>query len=446
MDILSRIFPFHSTGAPMKIQDSTSQLLQEALERFGIDGFSEEMSIKPATVRRWARYNVPGHRINDLRRLMDMAQRSYPSTPNKFTFIDLFAGIGGIRKGFECIGGQCVFTSEWDKYAWETYRENFDTSHKFVGDINTVTQSQNQIAAEIPDHDVLLAGFPCQPFSLAGVSKKNSLGRAHGFKCEKQGNLFFKIRDIIKAKTPSAFLLENVKNLESHDRGNTYKVIMDTLRNELGYHVYPMIVDAKGFVPQHRERIYLVGFKEKTDFTWDDFIRPSPKTKTMKDILHPENGTEHPLPWEDYIVGVNGVVNPKYILSDKLWSYLKAYKEKHRKKGNGFGYSRVTKKDTARTLSARYHKDGSEILVSRGRGNPRRLTPRECSRLMGFTNLYFPGGFRIPVSDTQSYRQFGNSVVVPVIARIAELMEKHIMNLTTENSKSKQIEQLAVND
>jgi len=429
----------------MKIQDSTSHLLQEALERFGLDGLAEEMGIKPTTIRRWIKYNVPGHRINDLRRLMDVAQRIYPSANNKFTFIDLFAGIGGIRKGFENIGGQCVFTSEWDKYAWETYRENFDTGHKFIADINTVTQNPVQIEAEIPDHDVLLAGFPCQPFSLAGVSKKNSLGREHGFNCKKQGNLFFTIRDILKVKKPAAFLLENVKNLGSHDKGNTYKVIMDTLRNELGYHVYPMIVDAKGFVPQHRERIYLVGFKEETSFTWDDFIQPDPKTKTMKDILHPANGTEQPLPWEQYILGENGDVNPKYILSDKLWSYLKAYKEKHQKKGNGFGYSRVTKKDTARTLSARYHKDGSEILVSRGRGNPRRLTPRECARLMGFTSTYFPGGFKIPVSDTQAYRQFGNSVVVPVIAKIAELMEPHILEFKTGRSETRQVNQLAVN-
>lgn len=430
----------------MKIQDSTSILLQEALERFGIHGLADEMGIKSPTLRRWIKYNVPGHRINDLRRLMDVAQRIYPPLKNKFNFIDLFAGIGGIRKGFENIGGQCVFTSEWDKYAWETYRENFDTSHKFVGDINTVTQSSKQIAVEIPDHDVLLAGFPCQPFSLAGVSKKNSLGRAHGFECEKQGNLFFKIRDILKVKRPSAFLLENVKNLESHDHGNTYKVIMNTLREELGYHVYPMIVDAKGFVPQHRERIYLVGFRKETGFTWSDFIRPDPKTKTLKDILHPENGTEQPLPWEHYIIGENGDVNPKYILSNKLWSYLKSYKEKHQKKGNGFGYSRVTKKDTSRTLSARYHKDGSEILVSRGRGNPRRLTPRECARLMGFTSSYFPGGFKIPVSDTQAYRQFGNSVVVPVISKIAELMEPHIVEFKTGRDETTQNDQLAVND
>lgn len=429
----------------MKIQDSTAILLQEAIERFGIDDLAEEMNIKPATIRRWAKHNVSGNRINDLRRLMDVAQRIYPPTQNKFTFIDLFAGIGGIRKGFESIGGHCVFTSEWDKYAWETYRENFDTSHKFIGDINTVTQNQEQIKEEIPDHDVLLAGFPCQPFSLAGVSKKNSLGRVHGFKCEKQGNLFFKIRDIIKAKKPSAFLLENVKNLESHDQGNTYKVIINTLRNELGYHVYPMIVDAKGFVPQHRERIYLVGFKEETGFTWDDFIRPDLKAKTMKDIFHPENGTEQPLPYEHFIVGNNGDVNPKYILSDKLWSYLKAYKEKHQKKGNGFGFSKVTKKDTARTLSARYHKDGSEILVSRGKGNPRRLTPRECARLMGFTSSFFPGGFKIPVSDTQAYRQFGNSVVVPVIASIAKLMERHIVEATTSSKKTKENNKLAVN-
>ena len=429
----------------MKIQDSTFFLLQEALERFGIDGLAAEMAVTSATIRRWTKDSITGHRIKDLRRLMDIAEGHPISQEGKFAFIDLFAGIGGIRKGFEKIGGRCVFTSEWDKYAWETYRANFDTNHKFVGDINTVTGSANQIGLEIPDHDVLLAGFPCQPFSLAGVSKKNSLGRVHGFKCKTQGNLFFKIRDILKVKRPAAFLLENVKNLGSHDRGNTYKVIMHTLREELGYHVYPMIVDAKGFVPQHRERIYLVGFREQTDFTWDDFIRPDKNAKTLKDILHPEDGTEKPLPLEHYIVGDRGKVNEKYILSNKLWNYLQAYKEKHQKQGNGFGYSKVTKKDTARTLSARYHKDGSEILVSRGRGNPRRLTPRECARLMGFTTSYFPGGFKIPVSDTQAYRQFGNSVVVPVIASIAELMERHIVDLITESKAEKKVRQLVAN-
>lgn len=429
----------------MAIQDSTSTLLQDAIERFGIGGLADEMNITPATLRRWVKNNLSGHRIKDLRRLMEVSQRPEPTSKKKFTFIDLFAGIGGIRKGFEHIGGQCVFTSEWDKYAWETYRENFDTTHKYIGDINTVTQTPEQIDDEIPDHNVLLAGFPCQPFSLAGVSKKNSLGRVHGFKCESQGNLFFKIRDILKVKKPEAFLLENVKNLESHDKGNTYKVIINTLRQELGYHVYPMIIDAKGFVPQHRERIYLVGFREDTGFTWDDFIKPNPKAKTMKDILHPEDGTERVREGEQYILGRNGDVNPKYILSDKLWSYLQTYKEKHQKKGNGFGFSRVGKNDTSRTLSARYHKDGSEILISRGRGNPRRLTPRECARLMGYDERYFPNGFKITVSDTQSYRQFGNSVVVPVIARIAELMECHILRLKNERAMIKHAELLAIN-
>ena len=429
----------------MKFQDSTSLLLKEALEHFGIDRLAEEMSVTTTTIRRWCKVNVPGHRINDLRRLMDVSLSQPQNKKNKFTFIDLFAGIGGIRRGFEHIGGQCVFTSEWDKYAWETYRENYDTSHKFVGDINTVTKNDKQIDAEIPDHNVLLAGFPCQPFSLAGVSKKNSLGRVHGFKCEKQGNLFFKIRDIIRVKEPEAFLLENVKNLESHDGGNTYRVIMNTLENELGYHVEPMIIDAKGFVPQHRERIYLVGFKKRTSFDWKNFKKPNPQAKTLKDIFHPENGSERRLPGEEYIIGNYGDVNPKYILSDKLWSYLKAYKEKHQKKGNGFGYSKVTKNDIARTLSARYHKDGSEILVSRGRGNPRRLTPRECARLMGFDEHFFPKGFKIPVSDTQAYRQFGNSVVVPVIAKIAELMEEHILELVQNSMVKKQPESIAVN-
>ena len=204
-----------------------------------------------------------------------------------FTFIDLFAGIGGIRMGFEKNGGHCVFTSEWDKYAVKTYCENFGTNHPVEGDITKVA------VEDIPDHDVLLAGFPCQPFSIAGVSKKNSLGRVHGFECKTQGTLFFDVARIIKEKQPKAFLLENVKNLMSHDKGRTFQVIKETLQDELGYKIFPKVIDAKGFVPQHRERIYIVGFRDDTDFSWDAFRAKDKTAKTMVDILHPQNHNEN---------------------------------------------------------------------------------------------------------------------------------------------------------
>lgn len=330
-----------------------------------------------------------------------------------FTFIDLFAGIGGIRLGFQSVGGTCVFTSEWNEYSKRTYQVNFGDNHPFVGDIVPYP------AEEIPDHDVLLAGFPCQPFSIAGVSKKNALGRPHGFECTTQGTLFFDVARIIAAKRPKAFLLENVKNLVSHDGGNTFNIIIDTLTDELGYNVYWKIIDGRHWVPQHRERILIVGFREEVNFSWDDMVIPQNEL-TLKDILHPENGTEEAE--EPYTSGKEAKVHSKYVLSDKLWQYLQAYAEKHRAKGNGFGFGLVTKDDVARTLSARYYKDGSEILVDRGKGkNPRRLTPRECARLMGFKDDYI-----IPVSDTQAYRQFGNSVVVPVMKEVARILVPHI--------------------
>lgn len=331
----------------------------------------------------------------------------------EFTFIDLFAGIGGIRLGFQSVGGTCVFTSEWNDWSKKTYQANYGDNHLFIGDIVPFP------AEEMPDHDVLLAGFPCQPFSIAGVSKKNALGRPHGFECTTQGTLFFDVARIIATKRPKAFLLENVKNLLSHDGGNTFKVIIETLRDELEYDVHWKVVDGRNWVPQHRERILIVGFKNKTEFSWDDLHIPQNKL-TLKDILHPEDGSEKVE--EPYTTGEKAKVHSKYVLSDKLWQYLQGYAEKHRAKGNGFGFGLVTENDVARTLSARYYKDGSEILVSRGKGkNPRRLTPRECARLMGF-----PNDFIIPVSDTQAYRQFGNSVVVPVMKEVAKLMLPHI--------------------
>ena len=301
-------------------------------------------------------------------------------------FIDLFCGIGGFRIAFERAGGQCVFSSDWDKFSQLTYEANF--GEKPLGDIRSVA------IADIPKFDILCAGFPCQPFSIAGVSKKNSLGRKHGFEDEKQGNLFFSIADILDYHRPPAFVLENVKHLFRHDEGHTFKIIHDILTNALGYQVHLAIIDARAVVPQHRERLFIVGFQPGRTFDFPDFPTEGPK---LASILESE-------------------VAEKYTLSDHLWTYLQNYAKKHQAAGNGFGFGLFTGNDVARTLSARYYKDGSEILILQGEGrNPRRLTPRECARLMGY-----PHNFKIPVSDTQAYRQFGNSVVVPVVERIAK--------------------------
>jgi DNA (cytosine-5)-methyltransferase 1 len=399
---------------------NTRTLLARARERYTQADIARKLNVSTKTVRLWEvkEDGPPDYRAPQLQQLL-FGQESDASGGHEFTFVDLFAGIGGIRMGFENRGGKCVFTSEWNKYALKTYCENFPVHHQITGDITQVPEDQ------IPDHDVLLAGFPCQPFSIAGVSKKNSLGRKHGFLCDTQGTLFFDVARIIREKQPKAFLLENVKNLQSHDKGCTFQVIRKTLEEELGYHIHYRVIDAKGFVPQHRERIYIVGFREAVDFSWDALNLPSPDAKLMGDILHPQDGSEQPE--KDYTTGTKAKVNSKYVLSDKLWNYLKDYAAKHQAAGNGFGFGAVGKNDTARTLSARYYKDGSEILVRRGSGNPRRLTPRECARLMGY-----PDTFRIPVSDTQAYKQFGNSVVVPVIAEIARIMKDHILALKEE--------------
>jgi len=315
--------------------------------------------------------------------------------------------------GFEAAGGRCVFSSEWDRFSRKTYIANHGDGHQFIGDIVPFP------AAEVPDHDILLAGFPCQPFSIAGVSKKNALGRAHGFECTTQGTLFFDVARIIAAKRPRAFLLENVRNLRSHDHGRTFAVILDTLQNELGYHVTWKIVDAQGFAPQHRERIYIVGYRDPVPFTLDALV-PTGSHLRISSILHRCDGDEPVLEWDGdrYFDHVAARVPSRFTLSDHLWGYLQDYARKHRAAGNGFGFGLVNGGSVSRTLSARYHKDGSEILVEQDAGqNPRRLTPRECARLMGF-----PDTFRIPVSDTQAYRQFGNSVVVPVVTAVARLM------------------------
>lgn len=344
----------------------------------------------------------------------------------KFQFIDLFAGVGGLRRGFEPLGGECVFTSEWNKYAEQTYRANFPgDSHTVQGDITKIE------AREIPAHDLLLAGFPCQPFSLAGVSKKNSLGRAHGFRCDAQGTLFFDVARIIDHHRPRAFLLENVKNLMSHDRGNTFKIILRTLREELGYQVHFRIIDAKPFVPQHRERIFIIGFREGNNFCFDDLLIPATATgPRMNSILHPEDGSEEAeFPFTE---GSRATVSRKYTLSDRLWTYLQDYAAKHKAKGNGFGFGLVDKDSVSRTLSARYYKDGSEILVNQGaRRNPRRLTPRECARLMGFDD-WTGNVIKIPVSDTQAYKQFGNAVAVPVVEAVARHMTPWLLEETVD--------------
>ncbi len=335
-----------------------------------------------------------------------------------FTFVDLFAGIGGLRRGFETIGGKCVFTCEWDKHAEITYRRNFKCDHEFAHDIREVDK------AAIPDHDVLLAGFPCQPFSIAGVSKKNALNRPHGFACETQGTLFFELAEIIRLKRPAAFLLENVKNLVSHDKGKTFATIKDVLTRELGYSIEYRVIDAKHFVPQHRERIIIVGFRDgKAPDLSELLLPPLAGGPRLGTILHPEDGSE--IPDQNYTVGNVAKVADKYTLTENLWNYLQAYAAKHKALGNGFGFSAVGSDDVARTLSARYYKDGSEILVKQKGKRPRRLTPRECARLMGFDT---PTGsdFRIPVSDTQAYRQFGNSVAVPVIEAVAKFIESRL--------------------
>ena len=352
-------------------------------------------------------------------------------TPSEFTFIDLFAGIGGLRRGFESIGGECVFTSEWDRFCQETYRANFrDDEHEISGDITEIDES------DIPQHDVLLAGFPCQPFSIAGVSKKNALNRPHGFACDTQGTLFFDVARIIKHHRPAAFVLENVKNLVNHDRGRTFKIIREVLEKELEYKIDYRVIDAKSWVPQHRERIFIVGFREDVGFDFEKIVIPDPlEGPRLKTILHLEDGSEGPE--KPYTVGNIGRVNDKYTLSDHLWKYLQDYAEKHRKKGNGFGFGLFGPDGVARTLSARYYKDGSEILIRREGGTPRRLTPRECARLMGFDK---PGEseFLIPVSDTQAYKQFGNSVAVPAVEAVAEFMKPYLVKaLSSQRAEEK---------
>lgn len=310
---------------------------------------------------------------------------------NQLRFIDLFAGIGGFRFGLEAVGARCVFTSERDRFAQITYEKWHGDEPD--GDITTIEP------ADIPDHEILCAGFPCQPFSLAGVSKKASLGRAHGFLDQTQGTLFFRIAEIVEEKRPPVLFLENVKNLLSHDRGKTWTVIEGTLRS-LGYEVFHKVIDAAGWVPQHRERIFIVAFDLQVFGDAPEFEFPDPPA----DRVH---ANVESLLDDD--------VDPKYTLSDRLWDYLQRYRDTHAAKGNGFGFGLADLDGVSRTLSARYHKDGSEILIPQAGGsNPRRLTPDEAKRLMGY-----PDHLQFPVSDTQAYRQLGNSVSPPVVEAIA---------------------------
>lgn len=447
----------------MSLLDEESALLAQVLEIYDQKFVAEYLKstsgtdITRETINRWANGKAATRLTHsEFKSLEALLPKPPKGAKNDFDFIDLFAGIGGIRRGFESIGGRCVFTSEWNPWAVKTYKANYYSdkeSHTFNEDIRTVTLSDKDdvseeeayrhIDAAIPDHDVLLAGFPCQPFSIAGVSKKNALGRAHGFECKTQGTLFFDVARIIAAKRPTAFLLENVKNLKSHDKGRTFKIIIETLE-ELGYWVAdadasgsndPKIIDGQHFVPQHRERIVLVGFRKDLGihegFTLKDVSKHYPKKKpTLGDILEES-------------------VDSKYVLTPKLWEYLFNYAQKHKEKGNGFGFGLVGKTDVTRTLSARYYKDGSEILIDRGfnpkqnidsahnqKHRPRRLTPRECARLMGYDGPD-EANFRIPVSDTQAYKQFGNSVVVPVFSAVAKLMKSRILEGKTKNKPIK---------
>lgn len=324
------------------------------------------------------------------------------ATTAPFRFIDLFAGIGGFRLGLQRLGGRCVFTSEWDRFSARTYEAWFGDVPE--GDINQIDPNG------IPDHDILAAGFPCQPFSIAGVSKKRSLGQADGFRCERQGNLFFRVCDIVAEKRPPVLMLENVKNLKSHDGGRTWLVIESSLK-KLGYRVFHQVIDAVDWVPQHRERIFIVCFDRRVFGDEPAFQfpeRPAGPRPRFRDILESEP-------------------DPKYTLTDHLWNYLQRYAEKHRAKGNGFGFGLTDLDGISRTLSARYYKDGSEILIPNKRGmNPRRLTIVEAARLMGFGEVVRTRA-DVPVSDTQAYRQFGNSVVPHVVSAVGREVIRSMM-------------------
>lgn len=388
-----------------------------------VEEVAQELDCDLSTVYRWDRgETAPKAYVYRSLEVIDQFRpkpvQQAPAGDLSFRFIDLFAGIGGLRIGFQGIGGHCVFTSEWDKNAQETYRRNFRDNHEVHGDIRQFSENPDLV----PEHDVLLAGFPCQPFSIAGVSKKNALGRPHGFLCDTQGTLFFDTAQIIAHRRPTAFVLENVKNLESHDGGKTFATIMNVLRNELKYHVQSRVISSAPWVPQKRERIFIVGFREETDFNLRALELPDV-------ITGPKLGS---------ILERHEDVDPKYTLTPRLWEYLQSYRTKHESKGNGFGYSLFGPGDVTRTLSARYYKDGSEILVAQPGSRPRRLTPLECARLMGFDRG--ERRWQIGVSDTQAYRQFGNAVVVPVVEFLAGAMKPFLSAALGDRVSGKNIE------
>ncbi len=391
------------------LQNRTEFALLRERAGLSIEEAAILVHVSERTIRRYETFgdsgSEPSELAIDLLRKMAAATAPLPLADKGFRFIDLFAGIGGLRRPFEEIGGACVFTAEWDRWARQTYAANFrddPASHEFAEDIRPYAEEPWRV----PEHDVLLAGFPCQPFSIAGVSKKNALGRPHGFLCDTQGTLFYDLAKIIAFHEPSAFLLENVKNLERHDGGKTFATIMHVLRNELGYNVEYRVISSDPWVPQKRERIFIVGFRERSVFNFEDVVTPDARRPVLGDILE-------------------STVAEKYTLTAHLWDYLQRYKEKHRAAGNGFGYSLFGPNDVSRTLSARYYKDGSESLIAQEGKRPRRLTPRECARLMGFDSAQ-GSNFKIPVSDTQAYRQFGNAVVMPVVRAVAKVMAPSI--------------------
>ncbi|MBO7558486.1 MAG: DNA (cytosine-5-)-methyltransferase [Bacteroidaceae bacterium] len=425
-DLKLQAFPEENTEDGLKIYGETSYenqmaVLSQFLHNGGIEGNDTEANIKRQEIvkaindfleRKKDVEDLPEVNDDFLGRVAEMPAE-YPlfndffnipfpePNPARFTFIDLFAGMGGFRLAMQAQGGKCVFSSEWNKFAQKTYFANFGEMP--FGDI-TKKSTKSYIPQQF---DILCAGFPCQPFSIAGVSKKNSLGRETGFKDKTQGTLFFDVADIINIHRPKAFYLENVKNLTSHDNGNTFRVIQETLE-ELNYSIHYQVMDGQTYVPQHRERIMIVGFDRNKYNGEEVFTFPEQHraTRTIQEILEPN-------------------IDPKYTLSDKLWKYLQDYAEKHKAKGNGFGFGLVDLNGISRTLSARYYKDGSEILIPQGEGiNPRKLSPRECARLMGY-----PDNYRLDqVSDVQAYRQCGNSVIVPLITAVSEQIIQTINN------------------
>jgi len=365
--------------------------------------------------------------------LEDFLGRPQPRGPNnaKFTFIDLFAGIGGLRLAFESNGGKCVFTSEWDRYAQRTYTWNHGNSNSEIhGDIREIViggdprVEQQQIEKVIPKHDILVAGFPCQPFSLAGVSKKNSLGMPHGFLDKTQGTLFHDLARVIEVRRPKAFMLENVKNLVSHNGGDTFGTILEVIKG-LGYSCSYKVIDARAWLPQHRERIVIVGFRDPNlKFDFGRVEAASQNVHQLRQVLHGPliEGEDLSHDFGRYYNRNLARPQDKYTLTPKLWTYLQDYKKKHAGLNNGFGFSLFSPDDVSRTLSARYYKDGSEILIRQDHTEiPRRLTPRECARLMGFDD-----SFRIPVSDSRAYKQFGNSVAVPVFSAVAREVKEYL--------------------